>query len=242
MAYEDALRNKAIKAAIPPTQDDPDQQLLDKLYATEESPATEMDAPPTLDRYYGKGPGKNYTDKFDPEWSYRLYDDGSIEIIAAPETSTIKLPYTPKRGGLAYEAIFKQVRGTAPEAPTEAVDEAVTEPAIPGSVDPALKSMASTMPTYVADEEHAKALQEGLQKTLPLEALAEQAAKDAPKDTGIGYLDLPSGGREKLESLSSAPTGGSSGKKDFTPWPSGGLEKLGKLTMQAIQNALGRGE
>lgn len=153
MAYEDELRDKAIKAAIPPTQDDPDQQLLDKLYATEESPAADVDTPPTMDRYYGKGPGKNYTDKFDPEWSYRLYDDGSIEIIAAPETSTIKLPYTPKRGGLAYEAIFKQVRGTVPEeptgpeAPTEAVEEIVT------GIEAPKKEVDSELAAQVAAQE-----------------------------------------------------------------------------------------
>ena len=195
----------------------------------------EADTPPTLDRYYGKGPGKNYMG-MPGGYSYRLYDDGSIEIIGAPGGRGVG--FSPKKGGPAYEAIFKQVTQSAPVtpsapttghvAPEEARGETNTlEKAAARQVDPALESMAKTMPTYIGDEEHAKALQEGFQKTLPLEALAEQAAKDAPAE---------------IESLSSATAVDIPSKRGFTPWPSDGLERLGRLTMQAARKALGQGE
>ena len=65
-------------------------------------------------------------------YSYRLYDDGALEIIEVPAGKEKFLNSFPKQGGVSYKAIFKQVTGSPPEAkavqPAVASKAAIPEP------------------------------------------------------------------------------------------------------------------
>ena len=133
--------------------------------------------PPDLKDFYGKGPGKNYIKPGGDPYSYRLYDDGSIEIIAGPSGIGTILSE-----GRIHDAIKESLTlETSDEPGTEesvSMSEQIEEP------DAAMASLEGTLPNYIADEEHLGQLREGFEESLPQEALAEQRTLD--QITGMG--------------------------------------------------------
>jgi hypothetical protein len=107
-------------------------------------------------------------------YSYRLYDDGALEIIEVPAGKEKFLNSFPKQGGVSYKAIFKQVTGSPPEA--KAVQPAVASKA----ATPEPPSMASPdLAAQVARQE------EKLEKKL-LDAQAPAMSKaDKPRKVGM---------------------------------------------------------
>ena len=81
-----------------------------------------------------EAPHKDYLD-MPGGYSYRLYDDGAIEIIEVPPGKEAHLNTFPKVNGFAFNAIEKQIKGEAPSAPAPTGDGAEPDPDPAASVD-----------------------------------------------------------------------------------------------------------
>lgn len=210
MATAKEMRESAAEGALKLKPNEEEVSIKDTLT---------VDEPPELEQFYGKGPGKNYINPDGDPYSYRMYDDGSIEIIAGPSgVGTILTE------GVAYDAIKKAVGGAKEEVVEEAaVAEEAPAPEIEEvpekETDSAMESLASTMPTYIADEEHLGKLREGFEEALPTEALAEQSAMDAA-EAELAEGPLPEEPPKE--------------ERGFTPFPSGGIEKLYHLAKRLL--------
>ena len=192
-----------------------------------------VDEPPELEQFYGKGPGKNYINPDGDPYSYRVYDDGSIEIIAGPSgVGTIltegKMHGLIKKDLLGAEptpedaAEMERLSSPAPEieipeaAPESVLPEETIEVDMP---DAAMASLEGTMPNYIADEEHLGQLREGFEENLPQEALAEQSALDTAE---AELMEEPLPEEPPKEA------------RGMTPFPSGGIEKLYNLAKRLL--------
>jgi len=181
-----------------------------------------VDEPPELEQFYGKGPGKNYINPDGDPYSYRVYDDGSIEIIAGPSgVGTILTE------GKMHGVIKKELLGAEPTPEDVAEMERLSSPApeieipIPEIEEPdaAMASLEGTMPNYIADEEHLGQLREGFEESLPQEALAEQSALDTAE---AELMEEPLPEEPPKEA------------RGMTPFPSGGIEKLYNLAKRLL--------
>jgi len=166
-----------------------------KEEVVEEKETVTTDEPPEMAQYYGKGPGTNYMNPDGDPYSYRVYDDGSIQIIGGPSgVGTVltegKMHGAIKDALLGAEASAEPTPEDAAEmerlsspAPEVEMPEAAPEIEMPTpeieEPDAAMASLEGTMPTYIADEEHLGQLREGFEESLPQEALAEQSELDA---------------------------------------------------------------
>jgi hypothetical protein len=97
---------------------------------------------PHLKDFYGKGPGKNYIKPGGDPYSYRLYDDGSIEIIAGPSGVGTIL-----REGRIHDAIKKSLEVETSDGPGVKEDVSMSEK-IEG-----LQPDRAEVGTFVATEE-----------------------------------------------------------------------------------------
>jgi hypothetical protein len=86
--------------------------------------------PPKLKDFYGKGPGKNYIKPGGDPYSYRLYDDGSIEIIAGPSGVGTILSE-----GRVHDAIKESLEVETSDGPGVEEDVSMSEQIEEGAVD-----------------------------------------------------------------------------------------------------------
>ena len=140
-----------------------------------------------------EAPHKDYLD-MPGGYSYRLYDDGAIEIIEVPPGKEAHLNTFPKVNGEAWDAIDKQIKGEAPSAPAPTGDGAepdpVTDPDPAASVD--VNVEATTPEGDVDIHEILQSFPKQMERQDQREAVKQSFPRKLERTDATSSLGLPS--------------------------------------------------